>query len=164
MSFEFDIRFSDALKDGPTLDKWLTGSKDLKWYPVKTKDEVKSMSSNWIGFSKYKASLTATHKNQAVGIGTLYLMPYKKVSHHAMFYIIVGKSYRRKGVGSSLVKNLKNLAKTRFKLESIHCEVFEGCPLIPILEKEGFETFAEQEGFSKDGNEYLSRKLMESFL
>ena len=53
------------------------------------------------------------------GIATLFLMPYKKVSHISMLYLIVDPKYQRKGVGSSLLKNIMHYAK-KFKLESIH--------------------------------------------
>lgn len=159
---EFDIRYSE-LQDGEHLKNWLMQPQDQKWFPMSTPQEVEDSSRNWIGFSKYRASLTAVAKGKPCGIATLFLMPYKKVSHHAMFYIIVDPNFRKKGIGTSLMKKLLNLAHNYFRLESVHTEVYEGCPLLSVLNKCGFEQFAYQENFVKTEEGYLARILLEHF-
>jgi RimJ/RimL family protein N-acetyltransferase len=159
----FNIRYSH-LSDEKYLKKWLELKECERWFPMSGKNENDISAKNWIGFSKYKASLTATLFSNPCAIGTLFLMPYKKVSHQTMFYIIVDPKHWRKGIGSSLLKNLVNLAKNYFHLESINCEVFEGCSLIPLLKKSNFEQFAYQEKYVKtDNNNYLSRILFEHY-
>ena len=88
-------------------------------------------------------------------------MPYRKVAHLSLFYIIVDKEYRRKGIGTSLIKNLKNLAQKYFRLEGIHGEIYAGSPIIPLLEKENFTPIFTQEKFVKIGEKYLSRTVYE---
>ncbi len=112
-----------------------------------------------VGFSRFKASLTGIYEKTPIAIATLYLMPYQKLAHHAMFYILVDPRYRRKGIGRSMLKNLAHLAKTRFALEHIHCEVFSGSPLLFLLEKEGFTRFITQENYVKQDDKYLARTL-----
>ncbi|HSW73294.1 MAG TPA: GNAT family N-acetyltransferase [Chlamydiales bacterium] len=157
---DYDIRYS-TIEDGEHLKKWLLVPEDQKWFPMSTPQEVEEGAKNWIGFSKFKASLTATAGGDPCGVVTLFLMPYRKVAHHALFYLIVEKHSRRKGVGESLLKNIMHLAKQNFHLELVHVEVFDGCPILPLLLKHGFTVYAKQERFVKDGNEYLGRTLLE---
>jgi putative acetyltransferase len=88
-------------------------------------------------------------------------MPYRKVAHHCLFKILVDPDHHRKGIGTSLLKNLIHLAKGYFRLELMHIEVFEGNPLISMLHKEGFKEFARQERFVKEKDHYLTRILLE---
>ncbi|MFS8563575.1 MAG: GNAT family N-acetyltransferase [Rhabdochlamydiaceae bacterium] len=77
-------------------------------------------------------------------------MPYKKVAHHCLAKVIVDPKWQRQGIGSSLVRNLKHLAKNYFRLEMMDIEVFEGNPLIELLQKEGFHEVFRQEKFVKE--------------
>ena len=113
----YDIRFSE-LDDGAYLSSWLSFPDACDDFPF-TFEEKDDAVKNWIGFSKYNASLTATLNGIPVAVGTLFLMPYRKVAHHCSFYLIVDPEHRRKGIGTSMVRNLLNLAKTRFRLESM---------------------------------------------
>lgn len=152
---ELEVRYT-TLDDGKYLLNWLLEKDTLKWYPPNEK-EVKDFANNWIGFARYKCSLTACLKDVPCGVITLYLMPYKKVAHLSMFYMVVAKEHRNKGVATVLLKNILNLAEKYFSLESIYAEVFDGCPVIPILEKLGFSSFGKQEDFVKNQGKYLAR-------
>ncbi|HEY2811624.1 MAG TPA: GNAT family protein [Rhabdochlamydiaceae bacterium] len=155
-----DIRYS-TLADAPVLRQWLQIPQVQHWFPVAEDKEIEDAVQCWIGFSRYSSSLTATFdKGQTLcGIGTLFLMPYRKVAHHCLFKMVVDPQYQRRGVGASLLKNLKHLAKNYFHLESMHIEVFEGNPFIRLLEKNDFHEYARQEKFVKEGDVYLSRIL-----
>jgi putative acetyltransferase len=78
--------------------------------------------------------------------------------------MVVDPRYQRKGIGRDLLKNLKHLAKSYFRLELMHIEVFEDNPFIHLLEEFDFKEFARQERFIKDGGKYSARILYESFL
>ncbi len=158
---QFDIRFSEE-SDQSFLLEWLNTSAACDPFPfgfAERDDPIK----NWIGFSKYKASLTGLLGETPCAIGTLFLMPYRKVAHHCSFYLIVAPEHRRKGIGTSMVRNLAHLAKTRFHLESMHAELFEPSPLRPILDKLEFKPFARQEEYVKFNGHPHSRILMEHF-
>ncbi|MEI6241959.1 MAG: GNAT family protein [Chlamydiota bacterium] len=160
----YDIRYT-LPADEKFLLEWMLDPETNRFFPVQTENEIKDSVRNWMGYARYKASLTATWKKEPCGIGTLFLMPYQKVSHHCMFYLIVKKEARRQGIGGSMVKNLIHLASHHFKLESVHAEVFEGCPLFSVLKRQGFESFAYQERYVKQSNgKYLARHLLESFI
>lgn len=156
----FDLRFT-VMTDQPYLHDWLTKPGILHWFPMSEGKELDDAIQCWIGFSRYNCSLTATIDDTPCAIGTLFLMPYQKVAHHCLFKLVVEPKYQRKGIGTSLVKNLKNLAKERFRLELMHIEVFEGNPLISILKEQGFREFARQENYVKEGDNYFSRILYE---
>lgn len=158
-----DIRYT-FVTDTPYLRDWLSDPAVQKWFPVSEEKEIDDAVQCWIGFSRYSSSLTATLNGEPCAIGTLFLMPYRKVSHHCLFKLVVNPKHQRKGIGAALLKNLKHLAKNYFRLELMHIEVFEGNPFIHLLEKEGFEVFAKQERYVKDRGQYLTRILYESNL
>jgi hypothetical protein len=155
---ELDIRYSEV-SDGQHLIKWLMDEEVRKWYPPTTEKEVVDFSNNWIGFSRFKASLTAIYQNEICGIGTLFLMPYKKVAHQAMVYMAFNPLINKEEIREDLLKNLINLAQNYFKLEFVVAEVFEGSMLIELFEQMHFECFAKQKNFVKDEGIYRSRIL-----
>ena len=158
---DFDIRFSE-MEDLPALQAWFTDPLACDDFPFGFEEKEGALA-NWIGFSKYKASLTGLIKDKPVAIGTLFLMPYKKVAHHCSFYLMVDLEHRRQGIGTSMVRNLLHLAKTRFRLESVHAEVFEPSGLQPLLEKLDFAPFARQEDYVKIGDCFRTRVLLEHY-
>ena len=115
-------------------------------------------------YTQYSCSLTAVLDGVPCGIATLFLMPYKKVAHHSLFKIVVDPLLHRKGIGTSLVRNIKHLAKNYFHLEFLHVEVFEGNPLIALLQQQGFYEFARQDLYVKNEGKYLARILLETAL
>jgi RimJ/RimL family protein N-acetyltransferase len=159
----FDIRYT-YVSDMPYLREWLAQTNMLHWFPMTEEKEVEDAIQCWIGFSRYSSSLTATVKGIPCAIGTLFLMPYQKVAHHCIFKIIVDQKYQKMGIGSSLLKNLKHLAKQYFRLELMHIEIFEGNPIMHLLHKFDFHEFARQERFVKENDRYLTRILFESYL
>ncbi|NGX26783.1 MAG: hypothetical protein K940chlam6_00708 [Chlamydiae bacterium] len=158
-SEEYDIRHT-TVQDMSFLREWFKTKGMLHWYPPED-EELENFIRIWIGFCRYNASLTATIKKQPVGMAVLYLMPYRKVAHHAMFQIIVDPEYQKKGVGYSLIRNLKHLGKKNFSLELLHAEVLDVNPIVSLLQKLGFEEFARQEKYVKEKGKYYPRILME---
>ena len=159
----YNIRFTRVLDKGALVD-WVKRPEVLRWFPMEGDKEIEMCLRNWIGFSKFQCSLTATFDHKAIGIATLYLMPYKKVAHLAMVNIVVVPEMQKKGVGTSLVRNIVHLAKTKFKLTSLHFEVMEGCDLIPVLEKQGFVQVFRQPDFYTVFGEDVARIVMEVML
>ena len=159
-SEDYDIRYT-TVQDMSFLREWLKTKGMLHWYPPEEDEELENFIRIWIGFCRYNASLTATYKKQPVGMAVLYLMPYRKVAHHAMFQIIVDPESQKKGVGASLIRNLKHLGKKNFSLELLHAEILDVNPITPLLQKLGFEEFARQEKYVKEKGKYYPRILME---
>lgn len=162
-SKDFDIRYSHA-DDLESLRRWLKTPGMLHWFPMGDDAEMENAAQVWISFSRFSASLTAIHQGVPCGIGTLFLMPYRKVAHHCIFKIIVDPDHWGQGIGSALLKNLKHLAKNYFRLEIMHIEFFEGNPIEHLLKKFDFHEFARQQRYVKEGDKYFARILMESNL
>ncbi len=159
-----EIRYSD-LSDGRYLKQWLSEPGVGRWFPVCDAVEIDDAVHRWIGFSRYKCSLTAVKEGQICGIATLYLQPYRKLAHQCEFGIIVGDGYRGQGVGGELLKNLMHLAKEQFKIELLHLQVYSENPAIHLYRRMGFVEFGHQERWIKelDGT-YTGRVFMEKIL
>lgn len=155
-----DIRYT-FVTDASYLRQWLYQPDVLKWFPVSTEKEIDDAIQCWIGFCRYSCSLTATIDHVPCAIGTLFLMPYRKVAHQALFKVVVDPKWQRKGVGEALIRNLKHLAKNYFHLDMIAIEVFEGNPILSLLKKQGFQEIFRQENFAKAGPKSLARLYME---
>ena len=162
-SEEFDIRYT-KVDDMEALRFWLKTKGILHWYPPSDYEELENFIRIWIGFTRFSASLTATYQGKPVGAVCLYLMPYRKVAHQAMFQIIIDPDHQRKGVGRALIRNLKHLAKTYFRLELLNIEILDESSIIPLLKELGFREFARQEEYVKEDGKYYPRILMETEL
>lgn len=163
MDKDFDIRYTEN-QDEPYLRDWLHSPGMLHWFPLGNEKELENGVKVWMAFSRFNASLTGVIKGTPVAMGTLFLMPNRKVAHHCLFKIIVNPKYQRQGIGEALLKNLMHLARNYFRLELMHIEVFEGNPLIELLKKKGFRCFAKQKDFVKEDGKYFGRLLYEKDL
>jgi ribosomal protein S18 acetylase RimI-like enzyme len=155
-----DIRYT-FVTDGSYLRQWLYQPDVLKWFPVSTEKEIDDAVQCWMGYCRYSCSLTATLHQVPCAIGTLFLMPYRKVAHQAVIKVVVDPKWQKKGIGETLIRNLKHLAKNYFQLDLIAIEIFEGNPILSLLKKQGFQEIYRQENYVKDGLRNLARIYME---
>jgi putative acetyltransferase len=162
-SQDYDIRYT-RITDISYLKRWLIDPRVIYFFPFNYNQvlEIENFSKNWVGFGRINAAITATYQSHPIGMATLFLMPYKKVSHAAILNIVVDPIWQNKGVGTSLIRNSLHLAKTNFRIEFLQCEVMENNPIISILKKQGFKEIIRQEGFYKNDNEYFARIVLEA--
>jgi RimJ/RimL family protein N-acetyltransferase len=161
---EIDIRYTEA-RDAKYLKKWLQGGEGvLRWFPMADDREIDDAVARWIGFSKFKCSLTAEIDGEPCGLATLYLQPYKKLAHQCEFGIICGEEHRGKGIGTIILNNLMHLAKEHFSVELIHLQVYEGNPAVSLYKRFGFKEYGRQTHWIKENDEFLGRIFMERFL
>jgi RimJ/RimL family protein N-acetyltransferase len=158
-----ELRYT-TLEYGAYLKEWLLEPGILKGFPMQDPPEVDDSVKHWIGFSKYKSSLTATIDGSPVGIATLCLMPYRKLAHQCLLSIIVSKEARDKGVGTLLMNNLIHLAKEFFGIEVIYLEVYEGNRAISLYRRFGFREVGFQKHFMKENGEYIGKYVMERII
>ncbi len=159
-----EIRYTEV-EDAPYLKKWLQDDTIQRWFPMHDELEIDDAVNRWIGFYRYRCSLTAVHKGKPVGIITLYLQPYKKLAHQAEFGIIVSPEHRGQMIGSELLNNLIHLAKKNFKIELLHLQVYQDNPAISLYKRFGFKEFGRQTHWIKEINgEFTGRVFMERFL
>lgn len=163
-SESIEIRYTD-LSDGRFLKQWLLEPSIGRWFPVYDEIEIDDAVQRWIGFSRYKCSLSAVKNGVVCGIATLYLQPYRKLAHQCEFGIVVGHGYRGQGIGTQLLQNLIHLAKENFKIELLHLQVYTDNPAIHLYSRLGFVEFGRQTNWIKevDGS-YTGRVFMEKYL
>ena len=159
-----DIRYTE-LSDGKHLRDWLKEPGILRWFPMCDDVEIDDAVSRWIGFARYKCSLTATINGEPAGLVTLYLQPYRKLAHQCEFGIIVGTGHRGKGLGGHLIKNAIHLAKNYFRIELLHLQVYAENPAMRLYSRWGFKEFGRQTHWIKEApDDYRARVFMERFI
>lgn len=158
-----EIRYTET-SDGVPLKDWLLEPGILAGFPMCDEMEVDDAIKHWIGFSKFRSSLTATLQGKPVGIATLCLMPYKKLAHQCLLSIIVGGGHRDQGVGTYLINNLIHLAKDYFNIEVLYLEVYEGNPAVRLYERFGFKEVGVQKHFMKEDGKFIGKIIMERVL
>mgnify|MGYP000443924691 CR=1 FL=1 len=159
-----EIRYTE-LSDGRYLKQWLLDPSVRHAFPMCDEIEVDDATHRWIGFCRYRCSLTAVRDGKPIGLTTLYLQPYRKIAHQCEFGIIVAPEERGHGIGSLLLTSLMTLAKETFKIELLHLQVYIDNPAIKLYERLGFKEFGRQPGWIKelDGS-YTGRIFMERYL
>ena len=150
----------DALR----LRKALQEEETLRWFPFSQGKELDDAVTCWMSFAQYHCSLTAMLDGKWAGIGVLYPFPYQKMRHQALFYLLVPEPMRGKKVATHLLRNLMYMGRTRFHLEFIHADVYEGCPILPLVARAGFTCCFRQEDFIEDQGRRLARHLMQKDL
>jgi len=161
---EIKVRYTE-FTDGPFLKEWLSEDGILRWFPMADDIEIDDAVHRWVGFSRYKCSLTAEKGGIPVGICTLYLQPYRKLAHQCEFGIIVSPKCRGQGVGSELLNSLIHLAKETFKIELLHLQVYQDNPAIRLYERFGFKEFGRQDRWIKEEDgEFVGRIFMEKII
>lgn len=158
-----EIRYTE-LEDAKFLKQWLQEPGVARWFPMDDQVEIDHAVNYWISLSRYKCSLTAVYKGVPCGIASLYLQPYRKLSHQAEFGIVVGGGYRGKGIGSQLLEALMQMAKDSFHMEMLHLQVYAENPAIRLYRRFGFKEFGRQTHSIKENGVYLGRVFMERFL
>jgi RimJ/RimL family protein N-acetyltransferase len=158
-----DLRYTIP-EDAEQLKLWLQEPGILRGFPMQDPPEVEDSVKHWIGFSKYKSSLTASIDGKPMGIATLCLMPYRKLAHQCLVSIIVSQEARNKGVGTLLMNNLIHLAKEYFGIEVLYLEVYEGNRAISLYHRFGFREVGFQKHFMKEDGEYVGKIVMERIL
>lgn len=159
-----EIRYTEP-GDAKYLKEWLLDHSVARWFPMADVIEIDDAVNRWVGFYRYKCSLTALMNGTPCGLATLYLQPYKKLAHQCEFGIIVGPSYRNQGIGNQLIKHLSHLAKEIFRIELLHLQVYSDNPAIHLYERCGFKSFGFQERWIKESDGvYVGRTFMEKTL
>lgn len=151
-------------QDSLWLKEWLSLPEAMRAYPMCNTLEVDDATRRWISFSRLRSSLTVEKNGKPVGISTLHVHWYKRMSHQCDFAIIVAPDARGHGVGGFLLSSIMKLAKKQFKIELLHLQVYLGNPAIHLYERFGFREFGCHPAWVKDdsiytGISYMGRRL-----
>lgn len=151
--------------DAKYLTKWLTDQEILKWFPMCNKLEIEDAVRIWMSYIKYESVITAEVDGVPCGNALLYIQTYKKLAHQSLFAIIVAKEMRSKGIGTALIKELIRMGKEKFKLKTIHLEVYSGNPAQKLYERLGFVKYGVHKKFLKDlDGKYYDKIMMQKVL
>lgn len=158
------MRYSKE-SDASFIKKWLLQPKVLRGFPLCNEREIDDAIRIWMEHVPYKSSLTALYKKEPCGACNLYFNRVKKLSHQALFVIIVDQKYWREGIGTLLMRALEKMAKEGFGIEILHLEVYEDNPAIRFYEKLGFTHYGTHPQFLKEREGvYLNKVLMQKVL
>jgi RimJ/RimL family protein N-acetyltransferase len=152
------------MEDAPFLTKWLSEPDILRWFPMIDAREIEDAVRIWISYSRIEASITAEWDGQPCAMANLYIQPYRKLAHTCLFAIIVKEEMRGKGIGKALLEYIMQHAKTRFHIEILHLEVYEGNPAKRLYERAGFTEFGCQTRFIKEDGKYIGKIFMQKKL
>lgn len=153
-----------SAEDAAPLLRWLSDPQILQWFPMFDAREIEDAVRIWVGYSRIESGITAEWNGESVGMANLYIQPYKKLAHTCLFSIIVKNEMRGKGIGSALLEQLMQHAKAKFKIETLHLEVYEGNPAKRLYERAGFEEFGCQTRFIKQNGKYMAKIFMQKKL
>ncbi len=144
--------------------EWFSEKEILKWFPLKRKVEIEDAVRILESYIPQDAVLSVEMDGELCGVACIYLQSFKKLSHQALFVILIDQKFRGKKIGTALLKEVFKLAKEKHKLEMLHLEVYEGNRAISLYEKTGFKRFGYQRNFLKDNNEYVGKIFMQKDL
>lgn len=151
--------------DKKYLLKWLMDKEVLKGFPMIDQREVNDSVRFWLDYAKKKTSITALYKQKPAGCANLYIQPIEKLKHQCLFVVLVGGEYRRRGIGTILMKALEKRAKEKFQIELLHLEVYENNPAIALYERLGFQKYGSHPKYLKEPDgRYFDKIMMQKFL
>jgi len=150
--------------DSTYLTSWIQKPDVLRWFPMCDQREIDDSVRIWMGYIRMGASFTAEIEGKPVGMAVLYLQPYQKFAHHALFTIIVEENFRGHGVGKKLIEHFEKEARDKFRLDFLHLEVYEGNPARRLYERLGFKEFGKHPRFIKENGHYVCKILMQKEL
>lgn len=158
-----DIRFSQ-LEDRKYLAEWLSDPETLQWFPMINTREIEDAVNIWLTYTRFNACFTAWVGDIPIGMTILYVQPYQKYRHQALFAIIVNKQFRNQGIGKILIDHLSQVALNDFNLQFLHLEVYDGNPAIRLYERSGFKEYGRHPHFIKTQGTYVGKILMQKRL
>jgi len=153
-------------EDGQVLTKWFEEPGILEGFPMQNPREVEDSVRYWISHAvQKKTGVTALVKKEVAGMAVFYIQPFKKLAHTCLFSIVVGKKFRKMGIGSRLIKEIEKMAKDCYQIEILRLEVYIGNDsAIRLYENLGFKQYGVQKKFMKENGRYVDKILMEKRL
>ena len=152
-------------EDGVALKEWLSEEGILAYFPMCNASEVDDSIRLWLSFVPKHAAFTYEKDGQPVGMAVIYLQPFEKHKHIALFAIIVDPRYRGQGIGSKLIRHLEKTGKNELGLEILHLEVYEGNPAYDLYRRLGYKEYGKQKRFLREApNKYSTKVCMQKEL
>lgn len=151
--------------DEDHLLHFLQDRETAKWFPCVSTSETFHMCAMWSSYFKVGCSLTALDSNKdPIGIATLLIPDFKKLSNTCDFTIVVAPNKRKHGVGSLLIKNLEMLARDKFDIRNLALSVYDTNPAIRLYEKLAYTQCGRVDSYALVDGKYVDRILMQKKL
>jgi GNAT superfamily N-acetyltransferase len=147
--------------DTPFLQEWLSDPGTSWCMPCGEPNEIEECAKLWVGLCHQQAVLTAEVEGRPCGMCILFLATYVQLRHQCMHILVVDPKCRRQGIGSLLLEEATRWAREGCGVELLHAELIEGSDAVPFYLHRGYEIFAKQAGWAKEGEHYLGRVLVE---
>ena len=152
-------------EDGVALKDWLSEEGILAYFPMCNDSEVDESIRLWFSFSPKNSAFTYEKDGQPAGMAVIYLQPFEKHKHIALFAIIVDPRFRGEGIGSKLIRHLEKTGKNDLGLEILHLEVYEGNPAYDLYKRLGYKEYGKQKRFLREApNKYSTKVCMQKEL
>lgn len=151
-------------EDGKALIQWLDSKEVLRNFPMTNMVEIEDAVQIWLSYTQLNAAISCEVDGKLAGMSVLYLQLFEKMKHQCLFAITTAPEYRGKGVGSKLLEYTMGHARETLHLEKLHLEVYEGNPAYRLYQRMGFTEYGRHENFLKDGDEYITKIVMEKDL
>ena len=145
--------------DASYLKRWLAEPGILKKFPMTNTREVEDSIRLWMSYIPKESAITASVDGNPVGMAVIYVQPFEKLRHQALFAIIVDPGFRGKGIGTVLLKEVEKIAKKKHGIELLHLEVYEGNPAYNLYKRLGYHEYGVQKGYLKEGPDEYSDKI-----
>jgi len=145
--------------DGAALKVWLSEKGILAYFPMCNEAEVVDSIRLWLSFISKNAAFTYEKDGEVAGMAVIYLQPFEKHKHIALFAIIVDPRFRGQGIGSKLIRHLEKAAKNDLGLVILHLEVYEGNPAYELYKRLGYKEYGKQKRFLRDAPDKYSTKV-----
>ncbi len=161
---EIEIRISTP-DDGQYMLEWFKEPGVLRYFPMVNDQESEHAAKIWLSFARIEASFTAELDGVVCGTAVIYVQVVKKLAHQALFAIIIDRKMRGLGIGTKMMHYLMKVAKEKFKIETLHLEVYKGNPAKRLYDRLGFVEYGCHRRFLKEpSGEYLSKIVMQKEL
>ena len=141
--------------------RWVADPKVSRWFPFASEEgEIDRTARHVFSFLPRNAVLTAELDGKPCGIAGFELPEFRKIMHHAKFWVVVAESHRNQGIGTLLLQSLLATGKAWHRLSLVVLEVYEGNPARSLYQKLGFVDFGFQPCFSNLDGKFLGCHLM----
>jgi len=143
------------------LSQYLMDPSVLDFFPMCNMTEVGEALKIWLYYARKGQAYTIEVDHKPAGFAILYVNVFKKLAKQALFAIVVGDTYRGKGVGTKLLQHIIYEAKHTYGIVNLHLEMYEGNPAYSLYKRLGFKDYGAHEQFMREQlTEKKKKKIM----
>jgi ribosomal protein S18 acetylase RimI-like enzyme len=143
--------------------EWLKDESLAPFLQVEMEKEIKDLAHMVCDYGKKECALILEDHQVPMGIAALQMLPFKKIHHHCLLFLLIDPKQREKGFGKKLLNEIEQIGKKQLHLEFIECELYEN-PSIGWFEKQGYRQTIRQENFLHVKGQERARSVLRKSL